>query len=395
VGFYGFLLLEPEWNWRWSLPPDVPYQQYVFAATCAGFVLNLGSVQRLSRKSKYGLWAIIGFLSIAWLSSHRSVDPISTDFFMDIVWKQFLVLGLGIVLLDSPQKIKTLMVVVVLAQGYNAFQINLDYFQTGVSRFAYSKWGVSGADNNGYSIITIPLLAITLSLAMFEARLWVKGVFLAVGMLQIHQFMLLESRGGMLAGIAMIALLVWKMPRRNGNIPIAVACGLLAAALAGPSVISEFQSAFADEGERDSSAESRFYLWRAGWRITWDHPILGVGPNAARVLVPQPQYYDGGLDTENKALHNLFFDVSTGTGVPGFTLYFGLLLLPFVIAAKTYDQDDTDLGAPRLAVAVGIPGYLIASMFSSGLLFESCYVLVMIGYCVSNIDGRKSRVAVH
>ena len=116
-----------------------------------------------------------------------------------------------------------------------------------------------------------------------------------------------------------------------------------------------------------------------------DYPLLGVGPNAARVLVPT--YYEGGLDQEEKALHNLFFDVSTGAGVFGFAAYFTVFALPLLHAFRRYHPDDDDLGAIRLAVMAGLPGYLAASMFSSGLLFESCYVLVILGCVSSNIEA--------
>ncbi|WP_417737604.1 O-antigen ligase family protein [Rosistilla oblonga] len=394
IGFYGFVLLDPAWNWRWSLEPGIAYQKYIFYALFIGFVLSGLRLQGLSRISLFALAASGAFLGVAWLSAQSSISPTSTDIFMAVIWKQLLVVAIGLCVLRDPKWIKVLLIVAVLAQGYNAYQINLDYFQSGMSRFAYdTKWGNSGADNNGYSIITIPILGTAFALALFESRIWYRSLYFGIAMLQVHQIMLLQSRGCMLAGVAMVALLVWYMPRRNGNLKAVAAAFVLGAALAGPSVVEEFTSSFASGEERDSSADSRFKLWKAGFRITTEYPLLGVGPNAARVLVPKPEYYDGGLEQSNKALHNLFFDVSTGVGIPGFLCYFTLYLLPVFYAWRTYHRDDEETGAIRLAVFAGIFGYLVASMFSSGILFESCYVLVVAGFCVSNFDEQRRREA--
>ncbi|QDS96343.1 O-Antigen ligase [Roseimaritima multifibrata] len=390
VGFYGFVLLDPAWNWRWSLEPGVTYQKYIFYSLFVGFVLSGFGGMRLSRWSWIALVMSMLFLLIAWISAQNTVSRVDTDFFMSVVWKHFLVVAIGLFVLKDWRTLKWLLVIAVLAQGYNAYQINVDYFQTGFSRFAHgTAWGSAMVDNNGYSILTVPILGAAFSLALFENKIFFRVLYLGVGMLQVHQIMLLESRGCMLAGIAMVPILVWYMPRRNGNVMTVAAAFVMAAILAGPSVVNEFTSSFAGSGERDSSADSRFKLWQAGMRITQEYPWLGVGPNAARVLVPRPQYYEGGLDQPDKALHNLFFDVSTGVGIPGFLCYFSLYFMPMFYAWKTYRRDDVEGGAIRLAVFAGIFGYLVASMFSSGVLFESCYILVVAGFALSNIDARQ------
>ncbi|MCD0458891.1 O-antigen ligase family protein [Roseiconus lacunae] len=391
IGFYGFVLLDPTWNWRWSLPEGVQYQKFIFASLLMGLILSGLSFQVQSGISKVGLICISVFYALCLIAASGTVAPVPTEFFMGVIWKQLLVLAIAILIIDTPEKIKAFLVAAVLAQGYNAFQINLEYFQTGFSRFAYRPWGSTGADNNGYSIITIPLMLTAVSLGFFEKKLWKRLLFFGIALLQVHQIMLMQSRGCMLAGIFSIGIAVWYMPKINGNIRWVLGAALVATVLAGPSVVEEFSSSFAGEEERDSSAESRFHLWRAGWRITMDYPISGVGPNAARVLVPDPQYYEGGLEQSNKALHNLFFDVSTGVGIPGFLVYMFLYIAPCWYCFRSYRPrlPGQPLEPFRLSVFTGIVGYLVASFFSSGLLFESCYILVAVGFCISNIDAKQ------
>ena len=384
VGFYAFLMLDPAWNWHWALPQGFAYQKYIFYSLFAGFLLSGFRIRRQSPTAKRGLLALGGFVGWCYLAATQTINPADTEFFLSILWKIALTASLAILLLDKAKHIAFLLVSVSIMQGYNALQINLDYFQTGFSRYAYSPWGSYGVDNNGYSLITVPVLATSLAIALTASKKTLRVVFFGVALLQIHQIMLMASRGSMLGGLVSAAMAVCFMPRTRANTLIVGGAFLASILLAGPFVMNEFSSSFASGGERDSSAESRFYLWRAGLRITRDYPILGVGPNAPRRLVPKPEYYEGGLTTETKALHNLYLDVSAGTGIPGFLLFAYFLFLPLWHCYRCRQSLDRSLVMPNLAVLAGVPGYAVASMFNSGVLFESGYILPIVGYAFSN-----------
>lgn len=386
IGFYGFYLLDAPWNWRWSLPEGLEYQKVLFAIILAGLMVSGFRITKQAKISKAGIAAALGFFAVCSISTAQSIAPDISDRFMGIFWKQLLVALIAILVLDSYKSITTLLAVATLAQGYNALQINLDYLESGFSRFAYmSLWGSGGLDNNTYSVLTVPMLAFSLTLAIHSSKLWLRLLFFGTALLQIHQIMLMGSRGCMLAAIPMCAYILWKAPRTKQNIrdlSITIASVL---SLAGPSVVSEFKSAFASEGNRDSSAESRFYLWDAGLRITLDYPIIGTGPDAARVLVPT--YYEGGLASSNKALHNLFFDISCGTGFLGFVLYFAFCSIPLIFLLRT-DNSKTTIPPPlHSSVIAGLFGYLMASVFSSGVLIESSYIAIIAGYALININA--------
>ncbi len=392
IGFYAFILLDPRWNWRWSVPQDVQFQKYIFAASIIGFLLQGPRIPTLNRASKWGLISCVAFLLVCHTSTWSSIDVARSEFFLSIFDKQILCIIFTVFLLDSPHKIKLLLIAATSAQAYNALQINLDYFQTGTSHWAHSTWSSYIVDNNGYALITIPMLGISFALALGETIRWRKFVFLSISILQIHEIFLLQSRGAMVAMIPMFALLVWKMPRTKNNFRVVTLGAVATFMLAGPSVVEEFQSSFAKKENRDSSAESRFQLWKAGYRITMDHPLTGVGPDAARRLVPQARYYDNGLNTNNKALHNLYFDVSTGTGIPGFVLYMFFLLTPVWCVWRKYTPEDKEFSTSTLAVVGGSVGYLTASTFSSGVTIESVYILTIAGYALMICKHKSTRV---
>ncbi len=384
VGFYGFYLLDPLYNWRWAIPSDIDYQKLIVGSLAIGFFVSGFKITKQAKPSRLGIASLLLFFAICSISAIQSVAPDITERFMSVAWKQIAVAIFAILVLNNFKEVKALLVVAVLCHAYNAYQINLDYFETGTARFAVKGWGSAGLDNNTYSILTIPIIGISLSIGLHEQRFRYRVLYLSIALVQIHQLMLMGSRGCMVGLLPMLAFIIFKIPRTRQNIREVACVGLAAFALAGPSVVKEFSSSFASAEGRDNSAQSRFYLWDAGLRITMDYPILGAGPNAARVLVPD--YYEGGLTAKKKALHNLFFDVSAGTGLIGFFLFFTFIGIPVLACMRVNQRHKTIPPEIRLAIAGGLIGYLTASFFSSGLLIESSYILIIAGYAAINIS---------
>jgi|688.fasta_scaffold241532_2 O-antigen ligase len=381
VGFYFFALLDPIWNWRWVLSKDLGFQKWLFFATLIGVLIHWGTLGKTSKLGHRCILLLIAFWCIAFTSGQLTSFPEASVWYNDILSRVFAMAGLGILTVTNPRHAFWLGLACVLGQGYNTLEINREYFQMGFCRYAYmANWGYKGLDNNGYSILTVPVLAIALSIALCPGNLKLRAVAGLIGVLEMHQLMMMESRGSMIGAVLFGALAVFFIPKTKQSIALILAGVVVAGVLAGPPVVKEFMSSFAEGEELDSSAESRFYLWKAGMRIMLDHPWIGVGPNASRFYVPS--YYEGGLDTSAKALHNLFFEVGCENGIPAVCIFFTFYGLPwlYVFQNRHHFLKTNQKWTPSLCIAVlaGTPGYLMASMFSSGALIESSYILPII-----------------
>ena len=380
TAFYFTLLLKPEWNWRWTTLQDFKHQDLLAISTLLGTLMTFGRGNRPTWAVKISYGALFAFIALAFLSHMQSINPLASWFYLDVLWKAILMSTLACFHLDTPQKIMIFMWAIVLGQGYNAYELNLQYFEDGYSRYVFNaKW--AGISSNGNSLLVMPIIACSGALAIYSRKWWSRCLAGTIAVLQIHQIMFLESRGCMLGGVAMGVVFAANMPRsRNAYVALGVLliCGSI---LAGPSVVEEFKSSFADAEELDASAQSRFELWKSGWRITVDHWLLGVGPNCGRYFVHN--YWED--TSENKALHNLFFEISTGCGLLAAILYVGHFVVAWVAIVITYRWRRNSrprghlLEAPMLAVVAGQIGYWIGSMFSSGALFESSYSCMAIG----------------
>jgi O-antigen ligase len=83
--------------------------------------------------------------------------------------------------------------------------------------------------------------------------------------------------------------------------------------------------------------------WRAGWNMTLDHPIFGVGMDSygewyrrSRTLAATLRR---GPDTTSNAAHNVFLDISSYGGFPLLIIYVALMALVVVSAAKVLKRN--------------------------------------------------------
>ena len=377
VGYAGFAVLCPTWNWRWGLP-ELDYQKFLAGATLIGWMILGLRRQRMTRHGRYALLALSGYLLLSFISSLETINPLKTFLYMDTTWKIVLMAIIASLTLDSPKRLIILAWVLVISQGWNAFNINQMYYQYGINVNGFT-W--NHLDNNTYSISAVPVMAIAFALMVTTKHRygsWLAGL---VFVLQMHQLMILQSRGTMLGALLLTAMAVYFMPKNRTSWTFVLGGLLAGIMLAGPSVVEEFSSSFKAGESLDSSAESRFSLWKAGAAIMQDYPLLGVGPWAGEVLVPQ--YYEGGLaGTERKALHNLFFEVGTGSGIPALAFYLAFFGIPWwrhlQLWRKERHQMPEWMRIINLATLSGIPGFWAASMFSSGALIESPYLMVVL-----------------
>lgn len=389
LGYAVFVVLCPQWNWRWGWDNSIDYQKFLAITTIIGTVLTGAFSNKISGVSRKSIFAIATFLAISFLSSLQTIDAALTEFYFDKIWKIVVMCVLGILLIDDSRKLLWLVAMIVLSQGWNAYNVNELYYKWGI-RVDNFTWNYN--DNNTYAVSTVTIMALSFAIMLVYKNLWLRLFTGLLFVLQMHQIMILQSRGTMLGGIALGVLGFIFMPKTKYAFQVfgvGLLCGII---LAGPSVVEEFTSAFKPKDELDLSAASRFDLWKVGARITLENPILGVGPYAGQVMASR--YLE--LDQYRKGLHNLLFEISTGNGVPATVCYLAYFFIPWfahfaIWRQKRIPEKDAILRAVNLATLCGVPGYWVASMFSSGALLEPSYILVVCSCAVCTILEKREQ----
>jgi len=112
-------------------------------------------------------------------------------------------------------------------------------------------------------------------LGLSETVWWRKLAALAAAALMVHTPLFAESRGGMLGliieGIVAFAIL----PKKPAYLTAWALALVIALRLAGPSVWERFNTVFAEEENRDASAQGRLKLWSDCWDVMKKNPITG------------------------------------------------------------------------------------------------------------------------
>ncbi len=377
VSYYGFLFLQPKWNWAYSIPREVAFERYIIIAVLIGGVLRCRKLPYIHPLVKLGLFGLFSWICVALLGTYSAIDPAMSNFLFGSLWKIALVAGLSCITFVDPVRMVTLLRVSMLASIYSAFQLTRDYLELGYCRYVIDGWGW-GVGSNQASMIFTGLAMLSLCLMLCDPKIHWRAIAFVTFTLQMHAIMLLESRSSMIGAVAAIGVICYFAPKTQLNLAI-LTLGLIAGSiLAGPGVINEFSSVFTGTNDLDLSARSRFDTWKAGFSAFQTSPIWGHGPNMSgyEVVKYLPEIYMESGETRMKNPHNTPIEVLADYGIVGFVCFYSFTLCNMLAAFLYLRRKDTSI-EERLALMAGFSGMLavsLASIFSSCLLVEIYYM---------------------
>jgi putative inorganic carbon (hco3(-)) transporter len=376
--FYGlliyicFAIIKPESLWYWSVPSG-NYSRVVAFGLLAGWALHGFSSWRLGRATAI-VAALLGFLGWSSLSATQATEPTGAWTLVEGLSKIVLPFVVGITTIDSARQLRQLAWVIVLSEGYVAYDLNISYLG-GFNRLV--ELGFGGMDNNCVAIGLVATAGLGLFLGLSAGRWWLKILALGATACMLHAVLFSFSRGGMLGLITTGALSFLLIPKRWAYYIALVVVVLVGLRLAGPQVVNRFMSTFASEETRDYSAQSRVEMWKICIRVMAERPILGLGP--AQFKVHAAEF---GL-TAGKEAHSLWAQTGAEVGVPGivFLLTFYLLtvlrLAPMI--REKYHLPDPELRDLARMVIAALGGFLVSVSFVTLPGLEIPYYVVLIG----------------
>lgn len=375
--FVGFLcyvalgLIAPEDMFGHALPTG-NYSRVVGVAMLLGWALNGFGSWQLGKA-----WAIVLSLIGFWLWNMLSAaNAISNpDRSWDTVFqhsKTVLPFLVGITTLDSTKRLRILAWVIVLSQGLVAYELNKVYLG-GFNRV--HEYGYRGMDNNSVAISMNACVGVALFLAVSAERWWQKIASLGCLLLIVHTVLLSFSRGGMLGLIVTCGVTFILLPKQPRHYLFFFAVIAIGFRLAGPQVVERFSTTFADEANRDYSAQSRLDLWRACIECMNDYPLAGIGPSQWPRVAPRYGFVDG------KSAHTTWLETGAEVGYVGFVFFVAFYALTLGrLSRLLWRKDATALekDLSRLVIA-SIVGFAVSAQFVSLVGLEVPYYVVLIG----------------
>ncbi len=219
------------------------------------------------------------------------------------------------------------------------------------------------------------MLPIALALSFSTRNRFSKVLFFIIGLLTVGGIVVTFSRGGALALLATIMVLLWKLVRSSRWLipPVAAALVLLFLVLAP----GGYKSRISTTG--DESSIARFDDLKRSLYVTVRHPLLGVGMDNYILF-----------SNVNKSTHNAYTQVSSEIGVAAAVLYVLFILAP-IKGLRHIERKSFEVKRSRrffytsIALQASLVGYMVASFFASVAYLWYIYYLVAYAVCLRRI----------
>jgi O-antigen ligase len=372
IGLYiyvGFAVLRPQEIWGW-----------------AG---DFGSISLLVGCSMVIGWALQGFGSwqfgrgravvvlllsfIAWfaVAGELGVDPSNSRHVLIAFAKVVVPVLVGLTMLKTQQQCLTLLWVIVLTQGFVAFEMNSEYLLTGRNR---AQEGFGAGDNNFFGLSLVTVIGPAIALAITTPKWYAKLLAAGTSALILHTILLTFSRGAFLGLVVMAVTAFVLMPKRPRNLAAIAASVGIAIWLTGPELAERYWSTFNAEESRDGSAQSRVELWVDCLEVIGDYPVFGIGSGNWGVIAPRYGWPQG------KSAHSVWIEMAADAGIPAALLlfsFFAVAALKLWPMARARPSPET---RQLIGIATGgvlaVAGFIVTGQFVTAPALEVPYYVL-------------------
>ncbi len=147
--------------------------------------------------------------------------------------------------------------------------------------------------------------------------------------------------------------------------------------------VASFNAYFANDDYRHESRQTsvgvRFELWKTGWKIFLENPVLGVGLGGFKVLAEEnsERYQVNEIVHNYKYLHNQYIAALATRGFPGLVLFLLVMSIPIYIAMSTKSQERESRVA-RMSIILLCLIYLIGCLAEDHFEAKSATMFVAV-----------------
>ncbi len=273
----------------------------------------------------------------------------------------FVFFVLVVTLIDTPRKIQWAFLTALASIAFASFYILREYQ---VYHFSYANFRPEAkilGDANYFSMAAMLALPIGFYWYLAETRRNYRTLLLVLLLPNAAGIAVSGSRGGLLALMAFMAFAAWRS-RKMAQLLLLVAL-LVPPMLAIPRnpITRMLHPDTADK----QAALVRLETWKAGLRMSFQHPITGIGLGQFK---PKLADYTGKPNLA-KLAHNTYLEIAAELGIPCLLLYLWLLWETYRgferIRRIAFQLDDHLSFNFATGLQGGLLGYLVSSFFLS------------------------------
>lgn len=391
---YGVYL----WSWlsymnphkqAWGFAYDFPFAQITAIVTILAYFLSretkrIAWTPELTILVLFNLWMVI--------TTVFSFFPILAWEQWDKVWKIQLMTLLTLMLITNAKRLNGFVWVIALSIGYYGVKGGIFTIATGGS---YRVWGPEGTfigGNNEIALALIMIIPLIRYLHLQETRRWIRYALAAAMVLCAVSAIGSQSRGALLAILAMGGYL-WLKSRNKFITGIYALIAIILIAMVMPAEWYERMNTIRDYQE-DASALGRINAWHVAFNVAMER-ITGGG---FEMFLPPvfSQYAPNPLDVHD--VHSIYFEILGEHGWIGFILWISIGLMAWLRAGRIIRtcKGDRDLKwAADLAgmVQVSMIGYAAGGTFLGLAYFDLYYHLIVMVLVTFDVTIRSGKLA--
>jgi probable O-glycosylation ligase (exosortase A-associated) len=373
--YVALAIIRPHFMWGFAGNMS-GLSQWVGIALIAGWVLRGAGSWQFGR-GRILVAALLAFAVWATISATMTTlaPTVAWDWTISM-WKFVVPFLVGATTIRSPEWVRRMFWVIVISQGYVAYEMNFAYVFDGVNRVR--ELGYGGMDNNSFGIALVTTLGPTIALLISARAWWAKGIAAVAGLSMLHTILLTFSRGAMIGLIAVAIFAIIILPKRPSYLAVVLIGALVAFRFTGPELMDRFSSAFVEQENLDTSAASRLILWQNCLTVAIANPIFGLGPYQWPYIASSFGW------TPLKSAHSVWVQTMAELGFPGVAWLALFFVMSFVrmwplARSMARDPDSRERAAFATGVMLSAVGFAVSGQFVTLVGLEVPYYIVMVG----------------
>jgi O-antigen ligase len=369
----------------------LPFLRLAVLVALAGFFLDKQA--KLARSPLN--WLILLFLLQCALSSWYAYDSEYSFSRLNIITNWVIVFFLISGIVNSERRLFLFLLVYFLA-NFKMSQFGI--FSWARRGFGFASWGITGAGwfrNSGELGLEMSVFfAYTLCFALFLRRYWTGWIKWLMYFLPISAFgcVIASSSRGAIIGVVGVLLYLSFFSKKRVRAWIACAVALYLGYLIMP---SQFLARFHTAGE-DPTSLSRIAYWAKAHEMLSQHPYFGVGYYNWYPYY-RDHYFDPSLYWRVEQAHNTYLQMGAELGFPGLGIFLTMVLVSFVINAKSARLAKRDgfefLRALALAMNAAGAGLVLGSAFLTAFFLPNYWIHFALTVCLQVAVRKKIEAA--
>jgi O-antigen ligase len=403
-GLYGYIAvfyLHPPSRWWGAFLPDLRWSLVASAVTLIALLRLKESEGRPSWLSTTPARILIAYTVWLWIQSFWALNPVAHNEAAVLFTKYVVLFYLIYRLVTTSEELRRFM----LAHIAGCFYLGWIAFTSAVSGRLEGVGG-PGIDEANALGMHMGTAAMAGAMVILVERKWVQWLTILAMAFILNTLVLSGSRGSFLSLLcAGIVLLVLKPPQYKrlfyGLAVLGVALMLLLAPRSFWERMGTITAAVDDSQQLDTSAESRFVVFEAQWKMAKRYP-LGAGHRGTEAL--STQYIDErylaktpGADRA-RASHNTFMTTLVEQGIPGALMFLWMVAWCVRVTRRLKRHESpnwsTQARSELAFVAAGLTIVLIAGLFVDYLKAEVTIWLLALLAVLQSLAAQKASAAV-